>query len=142
VTDVLAVKFTVQVLIPLHAPPHPAKVAPAVGVAVSVTRVPVLKPALHTSPQSIPAGVLMTVPWPGASRVTVSTGKRPKLAVTEVLAVKFTVQVLIPLHAPPHPENVEFEEGVAVSVTRVPVLKPALHTCPQSIPAGVLTTEP
>ena len=40
VTVVSAVRLTVQVLFPLHAPLHPAKVEPAAGAAVSVTVVP------------------------------------------------------------------------------------------------------
>jgi hypothetical protein len=46
------------------------------------------------------------------------------------------------VHAPLHPENVEFGEGVAVSVICVPGAKPALHVEPQLMPFGALVTDP
>src|SRR5215510_6911720 len=52
------------------APNQPMKTQPAAGVAVSDTAVPAVKVAAQVDPQSIPAGVLVTVPVP--ARVTVS----------------------------------------------------------------------
>ena len=52
-------------------PLHPAKVEPASGVAVRVTAVPAVKLAPQVAPQSIPAGVLVTVPMPVPALVTV-----------------------------------------------------------------------
>jgi hypothetical protein len=43
-----------------------------------------------------------------------------KVAVTVAAAFIVTRQVLVPEHAPLHPENVESDAGVAVSVTTVP----------------------
>jgi hypothetical protein len=43
------------------------------------------------------------------------------VAETEALLVMLIVQAPVPVHDPLHPANVEFELGVAVSVTDVPV---------------------
>jgi hypothetical protein len=64
------------------------------------------------------------------------------VAVTEVLAVRVTAHVLVPLQAPDQPTNVEPVLGVAVSVTNVPLAKPALHVVPQLMPEGLLVTAP
>jgi hypothetical protein len=52
------------------APDQPMNTQPAAGVAVSDTAVPAVKLAAQLDPQSMPAGVLVTVPVP--ARVTVS----------------------------------------------------------------------
>ena len=57
---------------PVHAPVHPAKTELVPGLAVSVTGVPAVKLAVHTCPQLIPAGALVTVPVPVPEFVTVS----------------------------------------------------------------------
>jgi len=114
------------------------------GVAVSVTFVPDLKAALQVEGQLIPAGELVTLPVPVPPRVTLSTGEEPRLnvAVTELLLSKVTVQVPVPLQAPPHPAKIALADGVAVSVTIVPDLKTALQVEGQLIPAGALVTVP
>src|SRR5207302_1150021 len=70
VTDCAAVIFMLHVPVPEQAAPlHPAKVAPAAAVAVKVTVVPLAKFALQLIlGQLIPAGLLVTVPFP--ARVT------------------------------------------------------------------------
>jgi hypothetical protein len=66
-----------------------------------------------------------------------------KLAETLVLAFIVTLQLPIPLHAPPpQPEKPQAVAGLAVSVTCVPGAKLALQVEPQSIPAGELVTLP
>jgi hypothetical protein len=65
-----------------------------------------------------------------------------KVAVTLVLALTVTVQVVVPVQAPDQPAKVEPEEAVAVRVTEVPLLKVAAQVEPQFIPAGVLVTVP
>jgi hypothetical protein len=45
-------------------PVQPAKVEPVAGVAVKVTRVPLLYNAEHVLPQLMPEGALVTVPMP------------------------------------------------------------------------------
>jgi hypothetical protein len=72
VTEVLAVRFTVQAAMPLQAPDQPAKVEPELGAAVSVTDVPLAKPALHVVPQLIPEGSLVMVPVPVPASCTAS----------------------------------------------------------------------
>ena len=72
VTEELAVRSTVQVLVPVQAPDHPAKVELAFGAAVNVTEVPLEKLALHVEPQEMPAGLLVTVPAPVPASATVS----------------------------------------------------------------------
>jgi hypothetical protein len=57
------------------------------------------------------------------------------------LAVSVIVQE-IPLHAPLYPENLNPEEGVAVSVTTVPGLKLAVQVVGQLTPVGLLVTVP
>src|SRR5207302_352776 len=97
---------TTQLPLPLHAPVHPVKVEPVVGVAVSVTCVPLLKLALHVVPQLIPAGLLVTVPLPVPAFVTESwnvTGVVVKVAVTACTEFIVTTQLPLPLHAPVHP---------------------------------------
>jgi hypothetical protein len=63
-------------------------------------------------------------------------------AVTELAPVNVTLQVLVPVHAPDQPANVEVAFGAAVSVTMAPLVKLALHVGPQLMPAGLLVTVP
>jgi hypothetical protein len=54
-----------------------------------------------------------------------------------------TTHVAVPLHPlPPQPPNVDPAEGVAVSVTVVPLLKVELQVVPQLMPEGLLVTVP
>jgi hypothetical protein len=64
------------------------------------------------------------------------------VAVAEALAVSVRLQVLVPLHPPDQPANVEPALGVAVRVTAVPLAKLVLHVAPQLIPAGLLVMVP
>jgi hypothetical protein len=66
---------TLQVLVPEQSPPHPPKVEPEAGLAVSVTAVPLEKLALQVLPQLIPEGLLVTLPDPVPARVTLSCGE-------------------------------------------------------------------
>ena len=73
VTFWAALMVTVQGLVPLHPPPlQPVKVEPPLGVAVSVTVVPLVKLAVQVLPQVIPAGLEVTEPEPVPFSVTVS----------------------------------------------------------------------
>jgi hypothetical protein len=66
-----------------------------------------------------------------------------KIAVTLFAVLIVTEQeALLPLHAPPQPENVDPEVGAAVSVTLDPPEKDALHVVPQFSPVGADITVP
>jgi hypothetical protein len=122
VTCWFALSVTVQVLLLLQVlTDQPAKYEFVPAVAVSVTRVPVLKLAPHVGPQLIPEGLLEIVPWPFPARLTVNTGvlwEVAKAAVACWLPLIVNVQVgLLPLHPPAHPTKDEFVAAVAVRVT-------------------------
>ena len=55
---------------PLQSPLNPEKVDPESGVAVRVTVAPLSKLALQVDGQLIPAGLLVTLPWPETLTVT------------------------------------------------------------------------
>ena len=60
------------------------------------------------------------------------------------MAVRFTVQVPVPVpvQAPDHPANVELGSAVAVRVTWLPLAKLAVQVVPQLTPEGLLVTVP
>jgi len=65
VTEVLLDRVTMHVLVPEQPPPdQPPNVEPVLGVAVSVTAVPLAKFAEHVVPQVMPVGELLTDPVP------------------------------------------------------------------------------
>ena len=147
VTDLLALITTVHVPVPLHPLPfQPPKVDPAAGIAVNVTEVPLVKAKLQVVPQSIPAGLLVTVPSPTPALVTVSVNVLAgavKVAVTVWSAFITTLHEPFPLHPPPlQPVNVEPPVGAAVSTTVLPIGKSAAQVVPQEIPLGLLVTVP
>jgi len=90
----------------------------------------------------MPAGALVTVPDPLPERVTLSTGKTLKAAVTCVLPVSLMVQGEVPVQAPLQPMKLEPEFAAAVKVTVLSALKAELHEWPQLIPPGLLVTVP
>src|SRR5258708_5634419 len=115
VTLVLAFRVNVRGFALLVTPPvQPVKVAPALGVAVSVIDVPHAK--------VVPLGVWLTVPSPLAGVVGVQFAVCvAKLAVTLVLALSVNVSGFALLVTPPvQPVKVDPELGVAVSVIDVP----------------------
>lgn len=64
-TDLEPERLTEQVVPELLVhPDHPLTPNPAEGAAVNVTVDPVAKLAVHTEPQLMPAGVLVSVPLP------------------------------------------------------------------------------
>src|SRR5215471_13470543 len=64
VTDWLLLFVIVQGPVPEHAPSQPLKIEPASGVAVSVMLVPATKLLWQKAPQSMPVGLLVTLPVP------------------------------------------------------------------------------
>jgi hypothetical protein len=65
-----------------------------------------------------------------------------KLALTDLAALIVTVQAPVPEQLPLQPVNVAVDDGVAVSVTTVPLVNEAEHVVPHEIPAGLLVTVP
>ena len=96
-------------------------------------------------PQLIPDGEDVTVPAPVPAFTTVSPKvlvEVLKVAVTALAAVNDTVQVLVPLHAPLQPANIEPLAAAAVSVTEVPLAKLEVQVLPQLMPDGDDVTVP
>jgi hypothetical protein len=124
---------------------------PEAAVAVSVNWVP--SGAVTTQApagQSIPAGLLVTVPEPGPEDVTVSVAMgSAKIAVTVVSLFSVTLHNVrfpnLPGVQPLHPPGAKNEPGSGVSarVIGVPAAN-AYEQAPagQSIPAGLLVTVP
>ena len=115
---------------------RPRKCDPVAATAISATVEPKTNGELHRSPQSIPAGALVTVPRPVPVLVT-TIGKlsSSKTAVTVAAAVSETVQLPLPVQAPVQALNLEPAAGCGLSVTLVFQSKAALQVVPQSIPA-------
>jgi hypothetical protein len=135
---------TWQAPVPVQPPPlQPAKVAGAVGLAVSVTGVLIGKANIQVGLQLMPAGVLVTVPLPVmfTVRFFVVAGV-VKVAVTVWSAFMETTQVPVPEQAPLQPVKVAGAVGLAVSVTAVLMAKVELQIVGQLMPAGELVTVP
>jgi hypothetical protein len=140
---VAAVIDTTQEPVPVQAPLQPVKVEPVAGTALKLTDVPLAKFALQVVPQLIPTGVLVTVPVPVPFLVTFNAKLVIlKVAVTNLAAFIVTWHDPEPVHAPLQPVNVDPAAGVAVRVTKVPMLKLALQVVPQLIPPDELVTVP
>ena len=72
----------------------------------------------------------------------VESGVTLKVAVTLRASDMLTVQEPVPEQAPEKPAKVEPAAAVAVRLTVVPEAKLAEQVVPQSMPAGLLLTEP
>jgi hypothetical protein len=99
---------------------------------------------LQSTPQLIPAGLLVTVPVPVPALTTLRVYEfKLNMAVTVVAAVIVTVQPPVPEQPPPvHPANVELTAGEAVRLTIVPWENPSVQSTPQLMPTGLLATVP
>jgi hypothetical protein len=117
---------------------------PLDGVALSVGELPASNEAEQVDPHSIPAGMLDTVPEPLPFFATVSVTTAIKVAVTVCSLIPVsTWQLPVPVQPPPdQPRKREPGAGVAVSVSEVPASSDVEQDDPQSIPAGVLDTDP
>jgi len=135
----------VQAPVPLHPPPvHPAKDEPGSGLAVRVTELPVANGAVHVAPQSIPFGLLLTLPDPAPVFCIVRNDMLTdglNVAVTDRFT-SITTEQSVPLQSPLQPAKVEPTPGVAVKTTVLPGAKPALQVPGQDIPLGLLVTVP
>src|SRR5581483_4266702 len=148
VTELEPVSVRVQVDdAPLHDPPHPRNVAPAVGVATRVTVEPEFRLARQVElpfPQLIPPPLTMPLPVTATLSWRVAPPPPPpaleKVAVTERAAVMITVHVVaVPAHAPPQPRKVEPTVGVAVSTIEAFGVSLTLH---RTAPLPQLTPPP
>jgi hypothetical protein len=110
------------------------------GVAVSVTHAPAGYSVLHAAEQLMPAGVLVTVPYPSPVTDTLTVYRGSKSAVTAAGAVM--EQAPFPEQPPLQPAKYELPRGSAVSVTRFPMANVAEQEVVQLMPAGALDTAP
>jgi hypothetical protein len=133
---------TEQVPVPVQAPLQPANTDPAAAALFSVTTLPEAKGAEQVAPQLIPAGLEVTVPVPVPVFATVRVWAKPKVAVTDLAALRVTEQAPVPAQAPLHPVKTEPAAAVLLRVTTVPDAKGAEQVAPQLMPAGVEVTVP
>src|SRR5437764_11361680 len=145
VTDFAALMRTVHVSPDAVSQPV-QPVTSRLGLAVSVTTVSMTYDAEQFAPQLMPDGFELTLPRPAPSPalLTVSVKRfRSKIAVTVRAAFIATVHVVAVAESQPsHPAIVEFDAGVAVSVTEVPTSKSAEQFVPQVIVPGEELTLP
>ena len=108
---------------PLHAPEKPDSRQPESGVAVRTIVAPSSNVALHALPQSIPAGLDVTVPEPVFTTVRTCLpggGAFANVAATERSASSTTLHSPDPWQSPLHPPNTLAPSGTATSVSWVP----------------------
>jgi hypothetical protein len=115
-----------------------------VGVASMVVVVPAGKEREQADPQLMPAGVLLTVPWP---TFVIATGKTVPASTNDATAAAAHLAVTVhegatPRHEPDQPANTQPDSGVACSVTRVPTGSTAPQAVPHAIPAAGPEIEP
>jgi hypothetical protein len=148
VTDWAAFIKTAHGPVPVQAPLQPAKLDPVAGVAVRVTSVALLNSAEHVGPQSMPAGLLATVPLPLPDLETVRVLYPPsaKVAVTVFAVSIVAVHVSGPVgvQEPLHPAKREPDPfvGVAVRVIDVALGYASEQTDPQLMLPKLLVTVP
>src|SRR5688572_14989627 len=86
VTDLAAFNVSTHAPVPEQPPLQPANVAPAAGLAVSVTSVPETYASLQSEPQSMPAGLELTVPPPAPTLTLKVCVTAVNVAVTDLAA--------------------------------------------------------
>ncbi len=102
VTVVLAFNVNMQAPAPEQPPPlHPMKTEPASRATPRVTEVPLSKDAEQVPPQSLPAGLLVTVPLPVPALVTVRVKVKTPVPVKVAVAPPAPVKVTLPMETPP-----------------------------------------
>src|SRR5690606_14146428 len=91
----------------------------------------------------MPAGLEITLPMPVPWRITCRVWGWPvKVAMTWRSSVMDTVQLPMPLQAPPQPLKVEPVDAMALSVTLPPSGKLSVQSPPQFTPVGDDDTRP
>lgn len=132
----------VQALVPVQVPPlQPVKTEPAVGVAVSVTVVPLLMFALQVPGQLMPPTLLVTDPVPAPAVETVTArGAGAKFAPTVKAEFIVTEHAPVPEQAPDQPVNTDPALALSLTVTGVPFVYVNEHVVAQLVmfPSAVL----
>ena len=145
-TERAALIVTLQVPVPVQAPLHSVNSEPGPATAFSSTAFPSSYSKLQVEPQSMPAGVEVTVPAPVPDLETESLnfglGRSLNSAVTSLAALIVALQATVPEQAPLHLTNSEPASALAFSSTSVPDSYSAEQVEPQSMPAGMLVTLP
>ena len=144
-------KVAVQLFIPLMvtvpsrqsaSPDHAENAEPALGVGINLTIVFWPNSAEQAMPQSMLAGIVVTLPEPFPASAIV----RPyAIGLNEALQLRLPVIVTMPSEqsaSPLQPLNCEPADAIGVRVTALPEAKFAEHLLPQSMPAGLETTLP
>jgi hypothetical protein len=119
VAVVLASRASLHVPVPVQGPDHPAKVVPGSGAGVKTTAVPAGKVAVHFPGQSIPAGVLITLPRVAPAPLTVSW--------TELVAA-LLVAALAMQDIPHRPRNNTRHKKLPRQDLDVDITPPEVHT--------------
>ena len=131
---------------PVQAPDHLTNSEPASALWERETLVSSLNWASQVAPQSIPAGVEVTLPVPVpvflTLRANLGVALRLNSAVTSFAVLIVTSQTPVPVQAPLHSTNSEPGSALWESVTLVPSANLASQVAPQSTPAGVEVTLP
>jgi hypothetical protein len=143
----VAVQLMLPVIVTLPAavqfPDQPANVEPDVGAAVNVTAVPLLSVVEQVLPQLIPPALLVTVPVPVPTRVTVSVCAVMRLNTAVQLMLAFIVTLpSLQSALPDQLEKLEPLAGAAVNFTTVPPVYTSAQSLPQMMPMGELVTVP
>src|SRR5215475_10850520 len=136
----------VQAPVPEQPPVQPPNTDPGPAAAVSCTDVPLGKYAWQAPPsgnlQSIPAGLLVTVPVPLVfpPKLIMSDGFKSKVATIWRSALMVRSHAALPEQAPAQPTKCEFASAVGVTTTLLPDAKLAEHAVPwlpQLMPTGL-----
>lgn len=104
-TESALLSITLQLELPEQAPAHELNTPFDPADSLSVTLVSCGKTAVHVVGQSIPGGLLVTVPAPEPLIETVSVTPGENVAPRVSFPVMVTLQLVFPEHAPLHPSK-------------------------------------
>src|SRR6056297_3279057 len=129
---------------PLQSPAQLSNANPDAGIAVSVTSVPVGNSAEHVPGQSMPPGMLVTLPPPWIVTSSAgSPGTAVNVATTNRSCSIDTTHGPVPEQSPDQPKNVKPGSGSACRITFSAGRKSAAQDVSgQSMPEGMLVTLP
>jgi hypothetical protein len=101
-------------------PLHPSKTNPEFAVAVKVTTCPKANGTLQVAPQLMPAGLLVTVPVPVPTLVTVKAGGVNVKVAVQLRSTDIVIEPSRQSASPLHAAKVDPRPGVAVKSMIVP----------------------